>query len=115
MGQGQAMTLEAGLRRTGRLSVRTSFCWHLDSFCSQLKGKLHGTPVKNSLDQVIRSGGRSTLNVGGTFLVAAWVKKLYSGMFVCSHPGKFKSSVAAATTAGVIFLPYYQNPASLGI
>lgn len=65
------MPLEAGLGRTGRLSIRTSLCWHLDSICSQLKGKLQGTAVKNFLDQVIRSGGRSTLNVSGTFLVAA--------------------------------------------
>lgn len=105
------MSLEAELGRTGRLSVRTSLCWHPDSICSQLKGKLQGTPVKNFLDQVIRSGGRSTLNVGGTFLVAAWIRKLCFGVFASSRTSKFMCSIAAATTGGVIFLPYYQNPA----
>lgn len=35
-------------------------------------------------------------------------------MFASSCTGKFMSSIAA-TTAGVIFLPYYQNPASMGV
>lgn len=43
--------------------------------------------------------------------MAAWIRKLCFGVFASARTGKYMCSVAAAPTAGVIFLPYYQNPA----
>lgn len=64
------MALEAGLGRTGRLGVMANLGGQLAQICRQLKGKPRGTPVKNFLDQVIRSR-RPALTTRGASLVAA--------------------------------------------